>query len=51
MICPICERESNVVCTCGFCKGCISQYGHDKCIKIEKEMREDEKNDSDNSID
>lgn len=39
MICPICERETRVVCTCGFCPNCIRDYGHDECSKILKEKQ------------
>ncbi|MCX6748700.1 MAG: hypothetical protein NT076_03775 [Candidatus Pacearchaeota archaeon] len=37
MNCPICEKETPVVCACGFCPNCIKQYGHDKCSELARE--------------
>lgn len=37
MLCKICEKETSVVCICGFCPDCIREKGHDKCTEILRE--------------
>ena len=43
MRCPICEKETNVVCACGFCPNCIKVNGHYECSRILKEKMEEKK--------
>jgi Zn-dependent alcohol dehydrogenase len=39
MNCPICKKETNVVCACGFCPICIKEHTHDGCSKILSEKQ------------
>lgn len=41
MKCPICGKQTNVACTCGFCPDCIKKHGHDGCYKIIEERKND----------
>lgn len=34
MKCPICKKSVNCVCSCGYCKSCIEEFGHKGCIEI-----------------
>lgn len=43
MMCPICKKETRVVCACGFCPDCISKYGHDECSKMLKEEQNEKR--------
>lgn len=40
MICKVCDKETRIVCICGFCPDCIRENGHDKCAEIAKEKNE-----------
>ena len=43
MTCPICKKETNVICTCGFCPKCIKEYGHEGCHDIIDKRKHKEK--------
>ena len=36
--CPICQKQSNVTCICGFCQECIKSYGHEECSDMLKTL-------------
>jgi hypothetical protein len=38
MTCKICNKDSNLICLCGFCQECIKNYGHEECSRMVKEM-------------
>ncbi len=37
MICHICHKKANCVCSCQFCENCMLQYGHEGCSQRYKE--------------
>lgn len=40
MKCNICHQDkSGIFCSCGYCKDCITKYGHDKCFNMEQKER------------
>ena len=42
MRCPICkENKSGIYCACGYCRGCINEYGHDYCFELEQSERKE----------
>lgn len=38
MKCPICNKEKDVTCGCGFCMKCIKDYTHEECDRILREV-------------
>ena len=41
--CPLCKKDSNRTCLCGFCQDCLDEFKHEGCYAKLEALKDEKK--------